>query len=226
MLRSMLTDAQIWAQIEGDLDTWNDAWGAREAWEKETRWSLTATFDAQAEAAQSRYVIDRGRPARDPFQLLRALALMTVRQISSLVDGVAMLRQSVWLCRLCGWESPSEVPAVGTFYGFLQRMYPEDRPRHGAMRRSSGRRLKLQRGQKMPPRRPGAIGRVATRVQREAKRGRRTAPGDLWGRFLAETSLESVDRGVLPPVWDLAVDGSPIESGTSRFGEKRCDCST
>ena len=76
MLRSMLTDVQIWAQIEADLDTWNDAWGAREAWEKETRWSLTATFDAQAEAAQSRYVIDRGRPARDPFQLLRALALM------------------------------------------------------------------------------------------------------------------------------------------------------
>ncbi|NMP22773.1 transposase [Sulfobacillus harzensis] len=226
MLRSMMTDAQIWAQIEADLATWNDAWGAREAWEKETRWSLTATFDAQAEAAQSRYASDRGRPARDPFQLLRALALMTVRQIPSLVDGVAMLRQSVWLCHLCGWESPREVPAVSTFYGFLRRMYPEERPRHGAMRRSSGRRLKLKRGQKMPTRRPGAIGRVATRVQREAKRGRRAAPGDLWDRFLADTSRESVDRGVLPPVWDLAVDGSPIESGASSFGAKRCTCST
>ena len=69
MLRSMLTDAQLWAQIESDLATWNDAGGARKAWEKETRWSLTATFDAQAQAAQSRYAIDQGRPARDPGQL-------------------------------------------------------------------------------------------------------------------------------------------------------------
>ncbi len=102
---------------------------ARKAWEKETRWSLTATFDAQAEAAQSRYAIDRGRPARDPGQLLRASGLMTVRQIPSLVDGVAMFRQSVWLCHLCGWESPREVPAVSTFYDFLRRMYSEERPR-------------------------------------------------------------------------------------------------
>ena len=92
---------------------------ARKAWEKETRWSLTATFDAQAEAAQSRYAIDRGRPARDPGQLLRASGLMTARQIPSLVDGVAMFRQSVWLCHLCGWESPHEVLAVSimTFCG-------------------------------------------------------------------------------------------------------------
>ena len=70
------------------------------------------------------------------------------------------------------------------------------------------------------------MGRVAQRVQREATRGRRPAPGDLWDRFLAETSHDSVKRGVLPSVWDLAVDGSPIESGASSFGEKRCDCPT
>ncbi|MHB1611531.1 MAG: hypothetical protein ACYCT0_07560, partial [Sulfobacillus sp.] len=40
------------------------------------------------------------------FQQLRALGLITVRQIPSLVDGVAMVCQSVWLCRLydgVGW---------------------------------------------------------------------------------------------------------------------------
>ena len=222
----MMTDAQVWAQIQSDLATWNDAWGERAAWKKETLWGLAATFDAQANAVQSRYAVDQGRPARDPFQLLRALALITVRQIPSLVDGVAMIRQSVWLCHLCGWAGPSEVPAVSTFYGFLRRLYPEEIQRQGAMRRASGRRLKLKRGQKMPPRRPGAIGRVAQRVQREAQRGRRAAPGDLWDRFLADTSRESVDRGVLPPRWDWAVDGSPIESGASSFGEKRCACPT
>ncbi len=226
MLRTMMTDAQVWAQIHIDLAQWNDEWGVREAWNKETTWSLTATFDAQAHTAQLRYAVDRGRPARDPFQLLRALGLITVRQISSLVDGVAMLRQSVWLCHLCGWESLTDVPAVSTFYGFLRRLYPEENPRHGALRRSSGRRLTLKRRQKMPTRRPGAIGRVAQRVQRKAQRGRRSAPGDLWDRFLADTSRESVNRGVLPPVWDLAVDGSPLDSGASTFGKKRCVCPT
>ena len=191
MLRTMMTDAQLWAQVQRDLEEWNEDWGERLAWDKETAWTLAATLDAQAQAAQSRYTIDRGRPARDPFQLLRALGLITVRQISSLVDGVAMLRQSVWLCRLCGWNRPADVPAVSTFYAFLRRLYPEGRHRHGALRRSSGRR---------------------------------SASGDLWDRFLADTSRASVERGVLPSVWDLAVDGTPIESGASSFGEKRCAC--
>ena len=133
MLRTMMTDAQLWAQVQRDLEEWNEDWGERLAWDKETAWTLAATLDAQAQAAQSRYTIDRGRPARDPFQLLRALGLITVRQISSLVDGVAMLRQSVWLCRLCGWNRPADVPAVSTFYAFLRRLYPEGRHRHGAL---------------------------------------------------------------------------------------------
>lgn len=89
------------------------------------------------------------------FQLRRALGLITVRQIPSLVDGVAMACKSVWLCRLWGWNRPTDVPAVGTFYAFLRRLHPETRHRHGTLRRSSGRRLKLKRGQKMPPRRLG-----------------------------------------------------------------------
>ena len=226
MLRTMMTDAELWAPVQQDLHEWNEDWGDRNAWNKETAWTLAATLDAQAQVARSRYTIDRGRPAEDPFQLLRALGRITVRQTPSVVDGVAMIRQSVWLCHLCGWSSPTDVPAVSPFYAFLRRLYPEARHRHGALRRSSGRRRKLKRGQKMPPRRPGAMGRVAQRVQREATRGRRPAPGDLWDRFLAETSHDSVKRGVLPSVWDLAVDGSPLESGASSFGEKRCDCPT
>ncbi len=100
MLRTMMTDAELWAQVQQDLHEWNEDWGDRNAWSKETAWTLAATLDAQAQVARSRYTIDRGRPATDPFQLLRALGLITVRQISSLMDGVAMLRQSVWLCRL------------------------------------------------------------------------------------------------------------------------------
>jgi hypothetical protein len=224
MRRTMMTDAELWVPVQQDLHEWNEDWGDDHVWNKETAWTLAATLDAQAQVVRSRYTIDRGRPAADPFQLLRALGLIMVRQILSLVDGVATIRQSVWLCHLCGWTSPTDVPAVSTFYAFLRRLYPEARHRHGALRRSSGRRLKLKRGQKMLPRRPGAIGRVAQRVQGEAQRGRRPAPGDLWDRFLADTRRNSVARGVLPSVWDLAVDGSPIESGASSFGEKRCAC--
>jgi len=94
-------------------------------------------------------------PAVDPFE--RTIADLRIDQaifhrliIVAEVDGVAMTRQSVWLCHLCGWTGPTEVPEVSTFYAFLRRLYPEVQPRWGALRRSSGRRLKLTWGQKRP----------------------------------------------------------------------------
>ncbi|NMP25167.1 transposase, partial [Sulfobacillus harzensis] len=85
--------------------------------------------------------------------------------------------------------------------------------------------LKLKTGQKMPPRRAGAVDRVTRRVAREAQRGPRpTQPSDIWDQLLATTATASVHRGVLPAAWHLAPDGSPIDSGAYSFGAKRCGC--
>lgn len=77
----------------------------------------------------------------------------------------------------------------------------------------------------MPPRREGAVGRVARRVQRESGRTPRQRLTACWDRMLKITSLESVHRGVLPAIWDLAFDATPVESGAHSFGKKICVCS-
>ena len=171
---TILSDTAIRAAIQADLNAWNPAWGDRAAWSDEIAWSLAAAIDPLVANPEfrARYALTRGRPATDPAQLLRAVGLMHVRGTASLVTGRQALLQNPFLARLCGWTSPDQIPAIGTFYAFFRRQYREPRIRKGALRRPSGRRLKLKPGQKLPPRRPGAVERVARRVAREAARGR------------------------------------------------------
>lgn len=50
----MMTDAQLWTQVQRDADEWNEDWGERSAEDKEAAWTLAKTLDAQARAVQSR----------------------------------------------------------------------------------------------------------------------------------------------------------------------------
>lgn len=222
-----MRDATIRAAIQQDLRAWDPAWGDQAAWADEIAWSLTANIDSltTGERLRACYSPTRGRPSMDPAQLIRALGLMTVRATPSLVQLRHDLRQTPFLARLCGWQSPDHLPAIGTLYAFFRRLYPEAHRRLGAWRRPSGRRLKLKAGQKLPPRHPGAVDRVARRVAREAQRGPcRPTPGDVWDHWLCTTSCESVERGILPSTWHLAADGTEVESAASSFGNKRCQC--
>ncbi len=225
MLRPGMIDADIRRFIDDICTNWRPEWGDRTAWAHELTWSYTADIDRMVDRLQDRYARRRGRPASDPARILRFLGLMTVREVANLVDGLRHVRQNPLLARLCGWQTAEAIPTIGTIYGFLRRLYPESHPRTGAWRRPSGRRLKLKPGQKMPPRRPGAVERVARRVAREAQRSSRpTRPSDVWDRLLGTTAVASVHYGVLPSEWHLAPDGSPIESGAHSFGTKRCAC--
>ena len=194
MLRPSFTNDAMRTLIHQLQTDWHPEWGDPAAWHAELTWRLTADIDRLVARIRDRYAIDRGRPAHDPATLFRFLGLLTVREVASLVDGLQQVRQSPLLARLCGWSTPDAIPAIGTIYGFLRRWVPGARPRQGAWRRPSGRRLTLKSGQKMPPRRPGAVARVARRVLREAQRGRR--------------------RGIWPRMGHPSTAG-PIPSGTS-----------
>ncbi len=172
----------------------------------------------------SRPAGQRGRPGRDPVALFRTLALQALVGEPSITDWVRRVRQTPDLARLCGW-TPTTVPAVSTLYAFLYRLYPDPDRRLGAVRAPSGRRGPvLARGEKLPPRRPGAIDRVAARVTRERQRPLRPRITDAWDALLAQVVAESVRRGALPATWDLAADGTGLVSGAHSFGRKICAC--
>ncbi len=181
-----------------------------------------ADLDALRPLLATAYHRTRGSSPIDPVTLLRALGLQAISVEPSISAWVQRVQQTPFLARLCGWSG--KVPAVGTFYNFLYRLYPDADRRRGTLRRPSGRKLKLKPGEKMPPKRTGVTGRVARRVLREAQRPVRPRVTDQWDPLLVVVVHASVQRGVLPPTWHLAVDGSPSESEAYSFGRKVCDC--
>jgi hypothetical protein len=87
--------------------------------------------------------------------LLRALGLQVIFGEPSITAWVRTLQRTPFLARLCGW--PGKVPAAGTFYGFLDRLYPDRPRRRTALRRPSGRKRKLKPGEKLPLFRQGFL---------------------------------------------------------------------
>ena len=67
------------------------------------------------------YDLTQGRPARPPEDMLRSWLLMLERKITSVEVWVAHLRQQPLDALLSGF-APDDVPGVGTFYDFQDRV--------------------------------------------------------------------------------------------------------
>jgi hypothetical protein len=67
------------------------------------------------------YVPDQGCPARPPDEMLRAWLLMLECHITSVDDLGAALQEQPFYAVLCGFD-PDQVPGVGTFYDFQDRL--------------------------------------------------------------------------------------------------------
>lgn len=90
-------------------------------WEKLRHTDLDATYPLLAALYST-----LGRPARDPVTLLRAcLALMLCGE-TSFTDWVALLHDEPFYALLCGFD-PEDVPGVGTFYDFQDRVLHQAR---------------------------------------------------------------------------------------------------
>ncbi|NMP25220.1 transposase, partial [Sulfobacillus harzensis] len=120
-------------QLQQDTTNWPAHWGEPQAWQDALRWALTADLDALRPILATAYHPTRGRPPIDPVTLLRALGLQIIFGEPSISAWVRRLQQTPFLARLCGWTG--KVPAVGTFYHFLYRLYPDPDRRRGALRR-------------------------------------------------------------------------------------------
>ena len=92
------------------------------------------------------YVADQGRPARPPDDMLRAWLLMLECHITSVEVWVQRLREQPVYALLCGFD-PDQVPGVGTFYDFQDRLLQCVAPvldhecvprRHSEQRKTSG----------------------------------------------------------------------------------------
>ncbi|MBV7335873.1 hypothetical protein KFU94_48060 [Chloroflexi bacterium TSY] len=85
------------------------------------------------------YVPECGRPARDPVSMLRScLAMMECGQ-TSFDEWVGQMRDEPFYALISGFE-PSNVPGVGTFYDFQDRLLKRKRQARSHLRRPYQRR--------------------------------------------------------------------------------------
>jgi len=86
-------------------------------WCKFRRLDLSAAYPILARL----YDAERGRPARRPDDMLRAWLLMLECHIPSVEVWVERLREQPFYALLSGFD-PADVPGVGTFYDFQDRL--------------------------------------------------------------------------------------------------------
>lgn len=82
--------------------------------------SATNLDDAHPQLA-GLYVTNWGRPSRDPIAMLRSCLAMVLSGVTSFDRWVRQMRDEPFYALVSGFE-PGDVPGVGTFYDFQDRM--------------------------------------------------------------------------------------------------------
>lgn len=125
MIRPFRTHSQYLDFVQ----TCRDALGVKVPHDATTLWckfrhtDLSAAYPILARL----YVADQGRPARPPDDLLRAWLVMLECHITSVDAWVQRLREQPFYALLCGFD-PTQVPGVGTFYDFQDRVLHLSQP--------------------------------------------------------------------------------------------------
>jgi hypothetical protein len=167
----------------------------------------------------------------DPVALFRSLLLMTMVKETSITTWVERLKDNKVYAILSGFE-PGDLPGVGTFYDFLDRLVFTDREekRRQRNRRKKFRRKptkRLKKNEKLPPKHPDIVNRVVNRIIRNL--GQPPALGEhrlLYQFFIYCIVKQSAQLELLGDLKNLTIsgDGTHIQSGASSYGRKVCDC--
>lgn len=190
--------------------------------------AFVLNLDNGIELLKGCYSKDFGRPVEfDPVDMLRSLILMVSLQITSVTKWAENLANSDLLAILSGFE-PGNTPSAGAFYDFWNRLWLEDKRlkkrRKKRLRKKSKKPKNVQKGQKLPNRRPGVVDRILQSFRKgrffSTKRPERLLQ-ELFTRVFVAGSR---DRGIIPYEMALAGDGSPFESCSNPFGIPVCDC--
>ena len=172
-----------------------------------------------------------GAPAKDPGLLFRSLILMTLNHETS-IDKWHELMCSFPIWAVLSGFLPPDIPGASTLRDFISRLWlveeKEYRINNAKRLRKKHRKpkTKLKANEKLPPKNPGVVGRLASRL--------------LAGRMINFLRPESVLNTILKDIFvvpsaklgllgdlnrfAISGDGSIVPTGASHFGAKVCNC--
>ena len=163
-----------------------------------------------------------GRKSKSQPEIFRAFILMNHLGLS-LDQWIHKVKYNAVLRIAAGFDSDS-LPAIASYYDFINRIIRiDEKPRAKHKKRKPSK--KIGKGKKLPPKNPGAVGRLVKQILK----GRRfnTRPELCLQKIFAEVCVRpSLELGLLSRVLTVSGDGTCIHTGASHFGVKTCTCKT
>ena len=170
----------------------------------------------------------RGRKPRNPCDMLRSILLMHKQQVTSVDQWVLTLKTNPTLAILSGFK-PEDVPGVGTFYDFFNRLWLASTPHLSSQKK---RKLKKPKGkgkknQKMEPKNSSIVKKLVNRaIKQKQTRYAPKAHDQLQALFQSMFVDRSASAGLLGNTDSLSIlaDGTPVVTGGRPYGKYLCDC--
>jgi hypothetical protein len=158
-----------------------------------------------------------GRPSNLQPEIFRSLILMNSLGYTLDKWRIKLKNNSVLRVAIGG-----VIPSLGSHYDFMNRIYKlNEKSRH--MPKKSKPKEKIGKGNKLPNRHGGIVGRLVERILN----GRRfdCRPELMLHKIFAEVCVKSsVELGLIGKKVSISGDGTCVESGASCFGVKTCEC--
>lgn len=171
----------------------------------------------------------KGPAPRDPASMLRSylLFLLTSPTIG-ITKWVDQLYRVPLYAILSGFE-PGDIPGVGTFYDFFQRLWGYDKQniKSQKQKRKKKKKKKLKKGEKQASKDPGIVEKLVNRFLCYGSK-RKCLPGDRLFDFFQSQFLDvSAKLGLLGDLNSLGVagDGTPLETARYPRSKSTCNCS-
>lgn len=172
---------------------------------------------------------DRGPAPRDPASMLRAFLIgLFTHPSKGITEWVDTMYRVPLYAILSGFE-PGDVPGVGTFYDFFNRLWAAESKHvtHRIKSKTSRKKPKRgKKGQKAPTATPGRVRRLTEWLLKHLDQ-KKDLPSDLLFDFFRENILQvSADLGLLGDLDKLSVagDGTPIATAAYPRSKATCDC--
>ena len=161
-----------------------------------------------------------GRPSTNQPELYRSYVLMQDLGLTLSEFHVKLALNPV-IRIICGF-SPNDVPSVGAFYTFVDRLIKiDDKARVKIFKKKP--KTKYGKGEKMPPKHKGVVDRLVNKAI--AGRNFPHRPELVLQRVFAVVVEQSIKSGLVPSGLIASGDGTCIITGASPYGKKICECS-
>ena len=172
----------------------------------------------------------KGPSPRDPASMLRSyLLFLFTNPTIGITKWVDELYRVPLYAILSGFE-PGDIPGVGTFYDFFERLWGHDKQNIKPQikpKRKKKKKKKLKKGEKQVHRNPGIVEKLVNRFFRYGSK-KKHLPGDRLFDFFQSQFLDvSAKLGILGDLNSLGVagDGTPLETAKFPRSKPTCKCS-